>query len=300
MKKISALGEFGLIKEFRYLAKIGSDVIKGIGDDTAILKYNAKENLLLTTDMIVEDVHFKRSMSAQLIGHKAMACNISDIAAMGGTPKFAVVSIGLPKNLSVKYINDIYKGLLKTARQFGVSVVGGDTTRSQKLVINIALTGIVFKNHVVRRDGAKTGDVILISGQLGNSLKSQHHLKFTPRLKESQYLVEHFKINSMIDISDGLAGDLGHILEESKLGAILFEELVPLRAGAKIKNALHDGEDFELLWTMSKEEFKKLEDKKPPFKYFPIGFLTNGTVQLNLVNQKDEVRTIPLKGFVHF
>lgn len=300
MKKLSDIGEFGLIDLIRLQAGKSAEVVCGIGDDTAIVKYNSKEYLLLTTDMIVEDVHFKRSMPARLIGHKAISCNISDIAAMGGVPKFAVISIGLPKNLSIKYVQDIYAGLLKTARQFGVSLVGGDTTLSQKIIINIALTGVSSKTRTIRRNGAKKGDVILVTGLLGNSYQSRHHLTFTPRVKESQYLVEHFQINAMIDISDGLAADLGHILEQSKTGAILFEEMIPLRKGAKFNNALHDGEDFELLWTMPKSEYEKLKKRRVPFFFSPIGFITDEVLQLKTVNKKGEVKVVPLKGYRHF
>ena len=140
---VSQLGEYGLIDELKKYAPISKAVIKGIGDDAAVLPYSKREYLLLTTDMLAEGTHFSRRMPPQAIGHKALACNISDIAAMGGWPTFAVVSIGIPKNLSVGFIKDVYRGLRRTARNFNISIVGGDTIKTEKVVINVALLGLV-------------------------------------------------------------------------------------------------------------------------------------------------------------
>ena len=146
--KISKLGEFGLIDALKKYAPVSKAVIKGIGDDAAVLPYSKSEYLLLTTDMLAEDTHFTRRMPPQAIGHKALACSISDIAAMGGWPTFAVVSIGIPKNLPVHFIKDIYKGIERTARAFNVSIVGGDTIKTDKIVINVALLGLVEKKYL--------------------------------------------------------------------------------------------------------------------------------------------------------
>ena len=137
--KISQLGEFGLIDALKKYAPVSKAVIKGIGDDAAVLPYSKREYLILTTDMLSEDAHFTRRMPSRAIGHKALACSISDIAAMGGWPTFAVVSIGVPKILSVRFIKNVYQGMRRTARDFNVSIVGGDTIKTDKIVINVAL-----------------------------------------------------------------------------------------------------------------------------------------------------------------
>ncbi len=266
------------------LVPVAKDVIKGIGDDTAVLPYTKSSYLLLTTDMLAEDVHFTRRMKPQAIGHKAIACNISDIAAMGGAPTSAVVSIGLPKNLPVRFIEDIYKGMAATAKEFGISIVGGDTIKNDKIIINVAMLGEVKKKHLVTRDGAKPGDWIFVTGPLGGSLKRGKHLTFTPRLKDAQFLVKHVGPSAMMDISDGLAGDLNHILKASRVGAQLLEDAIPRHIGCSLKEALTDGEDFELLFTAPKKGAEKLMGQ-----FFPIGVITS-----------DKKQRINAKSFTHF
>src|SRR5271154_2330066 len=206
--KISQLGEFALIDALKAYAPITKSVIKGIGDDAAVLPYSKSQYLLFTTDMLTEDTHFTPRMPPRGIGHKALACNISDIAAMGGWPTFAVISIGIPKNLPVKFIKDVYKGIERTARDFNVIIVGGDTIKTDKIVINVALLGLVEKKYLTTRDGSKSGDWIFVTGPLGGSLKSGRHLNFLPRMAQARFLVENYKPSAMMDISDGLAGDL--------------------------------------------------------------------------------------------
>ena len=275
--KINQLGEFGLIDLIRKQLRIGSEVICGIGDDAAVLPYTKDKYLLLTTDMMVQGVHFDRGAQPQAVGHKTLACNISDIAAMGGMPTFAVVSIGVPKNLSVRYVADLYQGMQKLAKQFGISIVGGDTIKSDKIIINVALLGEVEKKYLVTRNGAKPGDWIFVSGALGGSLKSGKHLTFVPRLAQARFLVQNFKPNAMMDISDGLAGDLNHILKASKVGAKLDEEFIPRHKGIGLHQALTEGEDFELLFTLSKSKAKQLlnwQQRSKKWFFYPIGCIT--------------------------
>ena len=289
---ISQLGEFGLINALKKYAPVSQDVIKGIGDDTAVLPYTKTKYLLFTTDMLAEGVHFTRRMPANSIGHKALACNISDIAAMGGLPTFAVVSIGVPKNLPVKFVEDIYKGMQALAKEFNVSIVGGDTIKSDKIVINVALLGEVEKKYLITRDGAKKGDWIFVTGALGGSFKSGKHLTFTPRVEQARFLVKNFKPNAMMDISDGLAGDLNHMLEESKVGACIDREFVPRCKGGSITQALSEGEDFELLFTLNSDKACKLiewQERQKILYFYPIGVIT-----------ADVKQRIYDKGFTHF
>lgn len=225
--KLKNIGEFGLIDRIARRIKTDKSVIKGIGDDAAVLRWTKDKYLLATTDMLIEDRHFRRTTPAQKVGWKALCCGVSDIAAMGGEPRWALVSCGLPKGLPLKYAGGIYAGIKRAAKKFGVNIVGGDTNASDKIILDVIILGEVKKKHLVLRSGAKAGDYIFVTGSLGGSLRGKH-LDFTPRLKESRTLVRNFKINSMIDLSDGLSGDLGHILKHSNVGAIVYDYLIPL------------------------------------------------------------------------
>ncbi|MCM8766062.1 MAG: thiamine-phosphate kinase, partial [Candidatus Omnitrophica bacterium] len=238
------IGEFGFIDYLRKTIKLDKSVIRGIGDDTAVVKYSKDRLLLLTTDMLIEDVHFKiREATPYEIGWKALGCSLSDIASMGGIPRWALISLGIPENFSFGFIKGVYRGINKLAHIFKVNIVGGDTNRSDKLIIDVSLLGWVERKKIVYRNGAKLGDLIAVTGSLGNSYKLKKHLNFIPRIKEARFLVNNFKINSMIDISDGLSSDLFHILRESKKGAIIFEERIPLAKKATLEEALNGGED---------------------------------------------------------
>lgn len=275
--QVYQLGEFGLIEAIKKYAPVSKAVIKGIGDDTAVLPYSKKEYLLFTTDMLSEGTHFTRRMPPQSIGHKALACSISDIAAMGGWPTFAVVSIGIPKNLSVHFIKDVYKGIGRTAKDFNVSIVGGDTIKADKIVINVALLGLVEKRNLVKRTGTRPGNWIFVTGPLGGSFKSGRHLNFSPRLSQARFLVEKFHPSAMIDISDGLSGDLNHILKAGKVGARLDYASIPRQKRASLSQALNDGEDFELLFTLPPDKARSLMDwqeRKRAFYFYPIGVIT--------------------------
>lgn len=272
--------------------RLTKSVIKGIGDDTAVLPLSKDKYQLLTTDMLAENVHFTRRMKASDVGHKALACNISDIAAMGGRPTFAVVSIGLPNGLSAAYVKELYQGMQQLATRYKVSIVGGDTIKSDQIVINVALLGEVSKKDLVTRDGAKSGDWIFVTGALGGSLKSHHHLHFEPCVAQSQFLVKKFKPSAMMDISDGLAGDLNHLLKASKVGADLWYQDIPLNQGCSLAQALSDGEDFELLFTLSDARSAKLLDwqtKNKQWYFYPVGRITADPTQL-----------VKVKGFTHF
>lgn len=297
--KVQRLGEFALIDWMRKNCVCSPSIKMGIGDDTAVLPLSAREDLLFTTDLLVEGTHFTQQTSPDLVGRKALARNLSDIAAMGGKPTSAVVSLGLPAKISTAYVKKIYQGLNRLAREFSVSIVGGDTVQSRQLVINIALLGKVAKGRAILRSGARVGDHIFVTGPLGGSFKSDWHLTFTPRIAQAQYLLKNFRLTAMIDISDGLAGDLGHLLEESRVGAVIDEEKIPLHRGASLKAGLYDGEDFELLFTLRPSQADKLLKKKNK-SFFRIGAILKDQNKLYLRQKNDDIRLIPPQGFTHF
>lgn len=295
------LGEFKFIDRIAKGIKLSSQVIKGIGDDAAVLKYTKNKYMLFTTDMIIEDKHFYRSSKPELIGGKSISCNVTDIAAMGGIPRFAVISIGLPGSLDVRFIDRLYKGIKNAADKFNISLVGGDTVCSEKIIINIALIGEVEKKNLVLRSSARQNDAIFVTGNIGGSIKHRH-LDFTPRLREARFLVKNFKINSMIDVSDGLLADLGHILDQSNRGAVIYEDAVPVSKDAlNFDSAVRDGEDFELVFTLPERYTLRLL-KTWPFKtpVSKIGKILDSKKRFCLVRKNGKLERIKPIGFTHF
>ena len=302
--KIRDIGEIGLIKRIAGKVCTDSSVIKGIGDDTAVIKWTGSKYMLATCDMLIEDVHFKRSVATPFqIGWKALARNLSDIAAMGGIPKYALVSVGLDPKLPISFADGIFDGINSLAKKFNVNIVGGDTSRSNKLVIDISLIGEVEKKNLALRSGARIGDAIFVTGLLGGSIKGKH-LNFVPRLSEARALVKNFKINSMIDISDGLLIDLGRVLGASSSGALLYGDLIPISEDAvSFERAMTDGEDFELLFTMSAKEaerFMKSYLLKIDIPISLIGDITPKRYGYKLIGSDWKERKIGKKGFLHF
>ncbi len=298
--QLSQLGEFGLIQKIAKGMPLSGSVRLGIGDDAAVVEHKPGRKGLLTTDMLVEGVHFLKTMPPALIGRKALAVSISDIAAMGGVPRHALVSLGVSSQTEITYVAKIYQGLRQIARAFNVDIVGGDTVRSKTLVLNVALTGEVRARDLVTRSQARPGDHIYVTGPLGNAYASGHHLRFTPRLKQAQYLVRHCKPSAMIDISDGLASDLRHVLEASHVSGLLDREAIPLRAGAKLSNALNDGEDFELLFTLSKAKARKLHQAKTRFPFWQIGEIGPGKSAGAVIFTDGKTKPLPGQGYTHF
>jgi thiamine-monophosphate kinase len=298
--KIKKMGEFGLIDLIRGMMKSPPESIKGIGDDCAVLPFDRQKFLLLTCDMLIEDVDFTRKDRPYLVGRKSLGCCLSDIAACGGFPRYAQISLGLPPEISVSRVRALYRGIISHAKEFKVEIVGGDISRSDKLIIDAGLIGMVERGNLVLRQGAKSGDTIFVSGKLGGSIYRKH-LRFTPRIKEARYLVKHYKINSMIDISDGLIQDLGHILKQSNQGAVLFKELIPLSVQARRFNeALYMGEDFELLFTLVPSEARRLIRSRQNRRFYPIGEIVDKTQGLVLLDQQARKIKLESGGFEHF
>ncbi len=249
--------------------------------------------------MMVEGVDFYKNTPLELVGRKSLAVSISDIAACGGIPEHAVVSLGLPKRMQVKQVDRLAKGIFKLAKGFGINIVGGDISAADKLVIDVSMLGLVKKNNLCLRKGAKVGDLLMVTGELGGSIKGKH-LNFTPRLKEAQFLVNNFKINAMIDISDGLAADLGHILKQSKVGAVLYESLIPLSKQARdTQDALCSGEEFELLFCAPREQASKII-KSTKYRFQLIGEIMPQSFGARLINYKNRYLRLLPKGYRHF
>jgi thiamine-monophosphate kinase len=293
-KPISHIGEFKLIEDIAKSIITGPSVIKGIGDDCAVLKYKGNKHLLFTTDMIIEGVHFSPAhATAKLIGQKSLAVNISDIAACGGTPRWAVVSAGIPRHTSRAYISDIYKGINNLARRFSIDIVGGDTNASSILTLSVALLGEVSKKEIVMRSGAQEADALIITGAISGK---PDHLGFIPKLKESRYIVRHLMPRAMIDISDGFLSDLEHILKKSQKGAIVYESLIPVKEKrTPVKKALNTGEQFQLMFTMPKDMLSLL-----PQDFYVVGEISGTDPVITFVERSGHRKRIRPKGYTHF
>jgi thiamine-monophosphate kinase len=291
--------EIGLIKQIAGKIKNDSSVIRGIGDDAAVLRYAKDRYLLFACDMLIEGVDFTSSILPEAIGHKALACSLSDVAAMGGLAKYALISLGLPKRNPGKFIERFYRGVNRLAERFRTSIVGGDLSFSEKIVVDVSVLGEVKKNKLVLRSGAKAGDIIFVSGALGGSIYGRH-LRFTPRLKEANYLVSNYRLNSMIDISDGLSLDLHRLCSASKAGAVVYEDLIPVSSDAKSADeALNMGEDFELLFTLSPKEANRLiKNKGIIFK--AIGKVREKKYGINLITKEGKEKPLAPIGYQHF
>ena len=247
---LAQIGEDALVRALTQNLPLGADVVAGAGDDCAIVQPLDKGWLqLLKTDCVVEGVHFLRETPLEKVGWKAMARTISDIAAMGGTPQHAMITLLAPADRKVSEIKKLYAGLKKCAAKFGVSIVGGETSRAPLLSVIVSLTGKVEAKKHVRRDGANAGDYIFVTGRLGGSRRGRH-LNFTPRVEEAQWLVENFKPSAMMDLSDGLAKDLPRMAAASGVDFVIDESALPVNKGCTAEQAWSDGEDYELLFAI--------------------------------------------------
>jgi thiamine-monophosphate kinase len=331
--KLSEIGEFGLIRRFSppFLKELPAGVV-GIGDDCAVIPWKNNAHLLVTTDMLIEDIHFlKRRISPRDLGFKSLAVNLSDIAAMGGTPRSAFLSIGLPAGIEVEWLDEFFQGMEALAKAEKVRLLGGDTTSSPgPLVINLGVLGEVHPERIKYRSGAKSGDVICITGFLGDSggglrvlledrpfgrdekyLVRQHH---RPRahLAEGAWLASRAEVTAMMDVSDGIDSDLRRIMERSRCGVrVELENLplsAPLRRAAKkhgwdiYEVAAAGGEDYCLLATVRPGLFEKTAaafEKKFRRPLSRIGVITGKKDGLKYeLNGKPH--KLKRRGFDHF
>jgi thiamine-monophosphate kinase len=234
------MNELEIVDRLRRLSPPSKGVVLGIGDDCAIYRPSAGEELLFTTDQMIEQVHFTRTQSASSIGERALARSLSDIAAMGGDPRFCLVALAVSET---RWIEDFYRGLLRVAKRTGTLLAGGDLARDEKFHCDVMVCGSVPRGKALRRDGARAGDSIFVSGRLGKPWDR----RIQPRLALGRSL--RGLATACIDLSDGLSLDLHRLCVASGVAAEL--DRVPVMQGATTERALHSGEDYELLFTLS-------------------------------------------------
>jgi len=275
--KISEIGEFGLIAHLKELVGPPADGEIWIGDDTAVLRAPAG-TILFTSDLLIEGIHFDLDLiKPEDLGYKSIAVNVSDVAAMGGTARRALVGMGLSGEVEVEWIDRFYAGMRECCDDFGLAIVGGDLSRSDKLIISVSMLGNPAGRLFVQRKGARVGDVVAVTGTLGASaaghllLKAsatepealiKAHVRPAPRAKEAAVL-RRFIPTAMIDVSDGFAADVGHICEASEVGVLLDASALPLAdltglglSSGALQLALSGGEDYELCFTISPDRFE--------------------------------------------
>jgi len=321
---IKDIGEFDLIRKMSAgLVSTGRPIIAGIGDDSAVLPSSADRLQLVTTDMLVENVHFRLDFAEPFqIGWRSIAVNISDIAAMGGEPTYAFISIALPRDTTVEFVDELYSGMQKIATEYSVDIVGGDTVSAPQIVINVALLGEVESKNLVLRSGAKAGDALVVTGDLGGSeagltilmdglpLKGiEKHLMPVPRVQEGRLLARSGYVTSMIDISDGLASEVHHICEASGTGAELHMDSIPLsdnvrqvaeHAGKQPYDfALYGGEDYELLFTCQQDKvLEMLESCRT--KLTIVGQIVETPNHVTIEDSSGNIVPLKPRGYDHF
>lgn len=296
--KLRDLGEDRLLARLIRGLPLGADVRVGPGDDCAVIGApRAARWQLLKTDAVLEGVHFEPGEKMERVGWKALCRALSDLAAMGGVPGQALITLAVPAECEMEKLEALYRGLRKAARRFGVSIVGGETSRSPgPLFVSIALTGWVERRRCILRSGGRPGDGVYVTGRLGGSRQGKH-LDFVPRLEEARWLTKQAKLHAMMDVSDGLGADLPRLAAASGCGYDLEEENVPRTRGCSVAEALNDGEDFELLFALPVKHGEALQHRwKKEFPRLPltrIGTLTKSRLATGNSTSK-------LHGFDHF
>lgn len=309
------LSEKLLIERIRRAAARGRRLGQGIGDDCAVLQLPRGYEALVTTDFSLEDIHFRREWHPpDSVGHRCLARGLSDIAAMGGVPRWAFLSLALPHDLPQSWVDKFIAGLLKLAGQFSVTLAGGDTAQSPGGVLaDIMVLGSVPAGRAILRSGARPGDFIYVTGTLGSAvavlnqlragkkLRPRSHPKHfypEPRIAVGQFLREKKLASAMIDISDGLSTDLGHICEESGTGAVVYAEALPSATGKDgLTLALHGGDEYELLFTASPR--RQISKQIADVQVTRIGEILSGK-QITLATADGETQSLKPAGWEHF
>jgi thiamine-monophosphate kinase len=332
--ELSQIGEFGFIKKISRGCVIRPDnIIRSIGDDAAAFTVPPGRVSLITTDLLVESIHFiRKTITGFDLGYKSLAVNLSDIAAMGGEAREAFVSLGIPLKCPLDYLEAVYDGMKHLAARFNVNILGGDTTSSNSdLIINVVVHGIVASNKLLRRDAAQPGDIIFSTGYLGDSKAGLHlvlnnlaldssamqvlyraHVLPEPHLLEGRFLADQSGMRAAIDVSDGLSSDLGHIAEQSAVGAQIYVSEIPISDSLKkfcavfgfdpVEYALRGGEDYTLLCTAAAENAEEIAQKfqnefqRPLFR---IG-KTTADQRLEAIFPDGTAKPILPRGWDHF
>lgn len=326
---IKELGEFGLIDMIREDTIFDeTGVVLGIGDDAAAYAPSRGKLQLVATDMLVEGVHFDLRFTPPFeLGYKALAVNLSDIAAMGGAPRQAVVAIAIPGRLDARFIAEFYRGMKALGRAHGVNIVGGDTAASPNgFVVNVTALGEVAPKHMLRRGGAKAGELVAVTGDLGDSSAGllclqrgeteaafakkliQAHIMPRPRVEAGLALAPFAA--SADDISDGLSSEAMEIASASRVGLRLWAEKIPLSAELlaaarhfgkpALDFALYGGEDYQLLFTIAEDRYEALLARFPDTRFTVIGQTTDRENSVELVGADGEIVKLAPKGYNHF
>src|SRR5438874_674542 len=294
--KLRQLGEDRLLDQLLPRLPVSKLVVARAGDDCAVIKRPGGRNfLVLKTDCIVEGVHFMPEANALEVGWKAMMRPLSDFAATSALPQFALITLIASKETEGRWVNKLYQGLRKAAARFKVNIVGGETSNTLgPVVISVSVVGFVEKDRWVSRRGGKVGDDLFVTGTLGGAVKRKH-LQFVPRIVESRWLTKHFSIHAMMDLSDGLGADLPRLAKASRVGFTVEMEKLPVARGATIDDAISEGEDYELLFAVSRRDRNRLEREwREEFPKLPL-------TRIGRLNPKPEIRNPKLPGgYVHF
>jgi thiamine-monophosphate kinase len=329
-QSVRDVGEFGLIDRLASLIPASSAVI-GIGDDAAVLDVGGEDFLLATVDMLVENVHFDLKYTEPfLIGRRALAINVSDIAAMGGEPSFALISLALPPTCSARFVDDVYAGLIHEANAYSTGIVGGNVTATDgPICIDVTVLGRVPKQELVLRSGARPGDVLVVTGNLGAAaarrmavgrsqaedlapIAAVDELPAVPlaRVATARRLASARIAHAMLDLSDGLAGDIRHLCRASDVGAVLQEERLPISAATRsvagafgvspVSLALSGGEDYELLISMSPDDLAAARDAAGDAPLTVIGEVVPTSEGVTVLTPSGECEELPASGWTHF
>ena len=295
--KLGDLGEDQLLDQLLPRLSLKNAVVVGPGDDCAVVETQDRRGdlLVLKTDCVVEGVHFPPAADAFDVGWKAMMRPLSDFAATSAVPQFALITLMVPEQTTVTWVKELYRGLRRAAKRFEVSIVGGETSSTQgPIAVSTSVAGFVERDRWVSRRGGKAGDDLFVTGRLGGALK-QKHLQFIPRIVESRWLTKNFSLHAMMDLSDGLGTDLPRLARASKVGFKIDMENLPLTRGAKINDAISEGEDYELLFAISPRDRSRLQQRwAKKFSDLPLTRIGSLNRQSTIENRK-----LP-RGYVHF
>jgi thiamine-monophosphate kinase len=325
--KLTEIGEFAVIATIKEMAAAGPGIIKGIGDDAAILRPSPGMVSLVTTDLLLEGVHFNLDFTDPYrLGKKAVAVNLSDMAACGGIPTAFLVSLAAPVKTEMAFVRSLYQGMLEQAQEFKMPLAGGDTSRGERLLIAITLIGEAEEAKVIYRSGARKGDLIFVTGTLGDAalglqqlkkgkregIAITRHLAPIPRVKEGREIARLGLATAMIDISDGLMADLGHICEASAVGAKVQLSRLPLSEEYRREIAQYNadtyllavigGEDYELLFTAPEERTAAIQKLAREFgiPITMIGEIASDSHGVMIYGEDGKVYPVKQQGYDHF